>query len=126
MEGRSILPLQDGRASEWPDDVLIQISESQVGRALRTKRWKFGVTAPGISGVRAAACAAYREEFLYDLETDPYERDNLAGRPDTRAIAEELAQRLAARMAAIGEPQPRIDTNADDGDSATRGGRRGE
>ena len=37
---------------EWPDDVFIQISEAQVGRALRTKRWKYGVDAPDKQGGR--------------------------------------------------------------------------
>ncbi|OUC06808.1 arylsulfatase, partial [Litorilinea aerophila] len=36
MEGRSILPLLRGQAADWPQEVFIQISESQVGRALRT------------------------------------------------------------------------------------------
>jgi hypothetical protein len=45
MQGKSVRPLLNGKSTEWPDDVFIQISESQVGHAVRTSRWKYGVTA---------------------------------------------------------------------------------
>jgi len=38
MQGRSILPLVRGQTDGWPDDVFMQISESQCGRAIRTTR----------------------------------------------------------------------------------------
>ena len=54
MQGRSILPLLRGEAEaaeSWPEEMFVQISEAQVGRAVRTHRWKYGVDAP----TRAAA-----------------------------------------------------------------------
>lgn len=110
MQGRSILPLlrRNAVSNEWPEAVLIQISESQTGRACRTKRWKYGVTA---TCEDAAACGAerYVEEFLYDLQHDPDELNNLIGFDSHRAAADRMKQRLIMRMTQAGEPQPTID-----------------
>lgn len=105
MQGRSIVPLVARRATaaEWPDDVFIQISESQVGRAIRTKRWKYGVTAPDKDALRDAGSDEYEEQYLYDLLADPYELTNLAGFESHRDVADRLRRRLLDRMAAAGE-----------------------
>ena len=59
--------------------MFIQISESQVGRALRTKRWKYSVSAPDLDGWSQPSADTYVEEYLYDLDSDPYELANLIG-----------------------------------------------
>lgn len=46
MQGNSILPLINLNSVSWPEEVFVQISESQVGRAIRTKRWKYSVKTP--------------------------------------------------------------------------------
>lgn len=109
MQGRSILPLLDGSAGDWPQEVLIQISESQVGRALRTKRWKYGVTAPEKNGNKDPSSDRYVEQYLFDLERDPHELENLAGHPDYRHVSEELAETLKRRMTEAGEAEPVIE-----------------
>ena len=106
--GRSVLPLVRGETAGWPKEVFIQISESQVGRALRTKQWKYGVNAPGRDGQQEPESPMYVEEHLYDLESDPWELNNLAGRLDHSVIAAELAAALKRRMIAAGEPEPDI------------------
>jgi hypothetical protein len=58
MAGRSLVPLvrRDPDAlAVWPDDVFFQISESQVGRGVRTHRWKYSVSAPDKNGNRDPA-----------------------------------------------------------------------
>ena len=55
MRGQSILPLMNKDEVDWDDDVFIQISESQVGRSIRTKRWKYCVTAPDKNGSDVAS-----------------------------------------------------------------------
>jgi arylsulfatase A-like enzyme len=108
FQGRSILPLLRGEKEGWPEEVFIQVSESQVGRAIRTKRWKYGVTAPGGDGWNQSASDQYVEEMLYDLEADPHELVNLAGHEPFREVSEELKQRLLKRIREAGEPVPEI------------------
>ncbi len=109
MQGRSILPLVRRETKDWPEEVLIQISESQVGRAVRTQRWKYGVTAPDKDPNRDAGSERYVEEFLYDLQADPYELVNLVGLESHRETADVLKARLIRRMVAIGEAAPVIE-----------------
>ncbi len=108
MRGRPLQTLLDGSAKDWPQDVFLQISESQVGRAIRTQRWKYSVYAPDKSGARDTQAERYVEEYLYDLDGDPHERSNLVREPAYAAVRAILAQRLIERMAAAGEPRPVI------------------
>jgi arylsulfatase A-like enzyme len=109
LPGRSLLDLVDRRpAGPWPEDVFVQISESQTGRAIRTRRWKFGVVAPDDVSPKAAGSATYIEHALYDLQADPYELTNLICQESHAALARSLGERLLARMAAVGEPPAMI------------------
>jgi arylsulfatase A-like enzyme len=107
MRGRSMLTLLRG-GIDWPEEVFVQISESQVGRAVRTQRWKYGVTAPDADGVRDAAAPRYVEQYLYDLEADPYELTNLIGFESHAETAAVLRERLLRRMAMAGETPAEI------------------
>jgi len=100
--------LISGKAADWPDDVFVQVSESQVGRAVRTDRWKYGVTAPDGNGWADASAAQYEEQYLYDLQADPYEQNNLVSDPKLASVRDELRERLVARMIAAGELRPQI------------------
>jgi arylsulfatase A-like enzyme len=105
MQGRSIMPLiRGGSDAERPDDIYVQISESHVGRALRTRRWKYAVTADDIEGNSGPGASAYAESHLYDLEVDPYELRNLIGSESHRELCDRLGARLVERMVAAGEP----------------------
>ncbi len=109
MQGRSLLPLLQNRsAAAWPEEVFVQISESQVARAVRTRRWKYCVEAPGLAGHQMAQADRYVETELYDLAADPYELTNLIGLESHRRTADVLRQRLLRRMQEAGEPAPAI------------------
>jgi uncharacterized sulfatase len=108
MRGRPLQPLADGTAGEWRQEVFVQISESQVGRAIRTARWKYGVTAPGKQGGRDPGSDCYVEQYFYDLEADPHERNNLVGEPRYAEVRATLAETLKRRMAEAGEDVPVI------------------
>lgn len=95
-------------ATAGRDEIFIQISESHVGRALRTKKWKYSVRAPGKQGYVHAKSRAYVEDFLYDLESDPYEKHNLVQSPAHAEVRQQLAARLQIRMVEAGEKEPRI------------------
>ncbi|MCM8768912.1 MAG: sulfatase-like hydrolase/transferase [Candidatus Omnitrophica bacterium] len=107
MRGR---PLQEAckKVNDWPDEIFVQISESQVGRALRTERWKYSVSALDKNGVRDPGSEGYQEEFLYDLKEDPHELQNLVAEPETSEIRAKLAKRLIERMVKAGEKAPII------------------
>lgn len=108
MQGKSIVPLVRRQPSDWNDEVFVQISESQVGRAIRTKRWKYAVHAPDRDPIRDSHSLRYEEQFLYDLAADPYELTNLAGFRSHREIADRLRERLIRRIVEAGEPEPVI------------------
>jgi arylsulfatase A-like enzyme len=99
MQGRSTLPLVEDPTADWPAEVFIQISEAEVGRALRTAHWKYAVYAPDKDPVRDSASDVYQERYLYDLRADPHEKVNLIGRPDRADVATRLRARLEARIA---------------------------
>ncbi len=107
MRGRTLQGLVSGGAVAWPEEVFVQISESHCGRAIRTARWKYSVRAPGRTG-QDASSEVYAEDFLYDLDADPHERNNRVRDPGLRGVREELSRRLKARMREAGEAEPVI------------------
>lgn len=101
MQGRPLQPLVEGHCADWPDHVFIQISESQVGRAIRTEKWKYSVRDYRKDGWKSDGSDRYEEDFLYDLEADPYEKNNLVLDPDYRQVREELARLLIRRITQV-------------------------
>ncbi len=108
VRGRSVLPLLRREAMDWPGEVFAQISEAQVGRCVRTRRWKYSVSAPDKVGNRDAGSDRYTEEFLYDLLADPYELTNLVGHEAYAEVSRVMRERLVRRMVAAGEVAPEI------------------
>ncbi|MBC8467898.1 MAG: sulfatase-like hydrolase/transferase [Planctomycetes bacterium] len=108
MRGRALQQLLDSKADDWPKEVFVQISESQVGRAVRTKTWKYSVRANNKNGGRDSCSDEYMEDKLYDLNKDPYERRNLVDDPTLAEVRAKLAKILKRRMAAAGENEPAI------------------
>lgn len=109
MQGKSIHALVNNQPIDWQDDVFVQISESEVARAIRTKRWKYGVVAPNKHPWDDAASDHYVESYLYDLLADPYELDNRVQSVANREIADILRERLIQRMIDAGEARPTIE-----------------
>jgi len=107
MQGQPLGAHIRGELKSWPDDVYIQISESQTGRAVRTARWKYGVDSVP-HDTSEPTSTAYVEQYLYDLENDPYEINNLAGQAKYEEIAAELQGRIKRWMKKAGEPDATI------------------
>jgi len=101
--GRALQELIDGTARDWPKEVFLQISESQVGRAIRTDRWKYSVAAPYRNGWKDPDSEIYIEDCLYDLHADPYELRNLVSDPSLAHVRASLAETLKRRMREAGE-----------------------
>jgi arylsulfatase A-like enzyme len=109
MQGKSFFPmLHDASArSAWPNQQLIQISESMTGRAIRTKDWTYCVADP-TGMTNEPTSTNYHEYQLYDQRNDPHELVNLAGRKEYRDKSDELRDELKKLMVAAGEAEPDI------------------
>ncbi|NOY09892.1 MAG: sulfatase-like hydrolase/transferase [Spirochaetes bacterium] len=101
MHGGCLQELVNGKADNWPQEVFIQISESKVGRAIRTKRWKYSVCAPGVNGFIYSGSNYYREDCLYDLDNDPHELNNLVRDISTSAVRRNLSRLLMSYIRRI-------------------------
>jgi arylsulfatase A-like enzyme len=111
MEGQSLLPLVSGErdAADWRDAAFVQqMSHEEVGRTLRTGRWKYSVEGPDGDTDENPQPDEYVERFLYDLYSDPHERQNLLGHDHYRDVADDLRERLLARIAAVEGERPAI------------------
>lgn len=104
MQGTSLLAPAEG----YFESVFIQISEDHMGRALRTRRWKYEVGAPGLDAVAVMNSPSYVETHLYDLDADPHELVNLVDDDAYLPVREMLRETLIARLVAAGEPRPEI------------------
>ena len=91
LQGR---PLQELDAPDWKEEVYIQISESFVGRALRTRQYKYVVYAPEANPWTQSGSDVYREKYLFDLAQDPLERNNLIANPLYAEVKAGLRERL--------------------------------
>ena len=100
----NILPVNKKDVPER-DCVFIQISESQVGRAVRTKEWKYSARAIG-SGWRKPNAVHYFDDFLYDLKNDPYEKNNLVNNKNCEKILSQMRALLSREMVNAGEKKP--------------------
>lgn len=109
MKGHSFLPLvHDAKARQaWPNQQLIQISESMTGRSIRTKDWTYCVADP-TGESRTPTSTNYHEYQMYDQRNDPHELVNLAGRKEYRKVADGLREELKKLIVASGDPEPEI------------------
>jgi arylsulfatase A-like enzyme len=108
MPGRSLMPRLRGSDADWDNCAFIQISESQVARAIRTKRWKYCVVAHDKNGGTESSSDSYSEDYLYDLNTDPYELQNLIEYQSHGPVCDHLRKKLIAEMQKAGEAIPTI------------------
>ena len=94
MIGENLLDVVEKKEDNRPNEVFAQISESRVGRCIRTARYTYAVYAPGVNGGAAAASGRYADDFLYDMEKDPHQLNNVVASPAYVQVKEELRARL--------------------------------
>lgn len=99
MHGRALQEINE----DWENAVYIQISESYVGRAIRTDRYKYVVHAPGKMPRSEWDSDWYEEKYLFDLKADPLERNNLLDNKSFAGIKAALKERLLAFSKEAGE-----------------------
>lgn len=86
----------------------IQISESRVGRAIRTKDYLYAVYAPNKNGFEEMNSDLYLDDYLYDLQKDPYQLNNLINDDSYLEIRNKLCEILKEQMKIAGEEIPEI------------------
>lgn len=96
MIGENLLDVVTGSTENRVNEVYAQISESRVGRVIRTVDYTYSVYAPGINGGAAASARVYEDDFLYDLKQDPYQLTNLIADPAYASVKKRLRERLLA------------------------------
>lgn len=94
MIGENLLDVVEKKADNRPNEIFAQISESRVGRCIRTARYTYSVYAPGVNGGAAAASDRYADDFLYDMDQDPHQLNNVVASPAYVQVKEELRARL--------------------------------
>lgn len=105
-------PLQNiFTADDWKSEVYIQISESYLGRAIRTKRYTYCVYNPGKNPNTESKADVYIERYLFDNEQDPDQKNNLISQPQYAEIKAELKKRLIACAKDAGEGEIFVEEN---------------
>ncbi len=94
MIGENLLDVVEKKSDNRPNEIFAQISESRVGRCIRTARYTYSVYAPGVNGGEAAASDRYADDFLYDMEQDPHQLNNVVTDPAYAQVKAELRERL--------------------------------
>ena len=100
-QGHSLMPLARGESpADWREDVVATYHGAQFGlyeqRMLRDRRFKYVWNPTDV-------------DELYDLEADPWELQNLVGRPEYAETLCRMRQRLLARLTAQGDGIVRTD-----------------
>ncbi|MXI87717.1 sulfatase-like hydrolase/transferase [Sphaerochaeta halotolerans] len=88
--------LVDGDTSERANEVYAQISESRVGRAIRTERYLYAVYAPNRDGGLYPSSDYYVDDYMHDLSNDPHQLTNIVDDNEYLHAKLELRERLKA------------------------------
>ena len=99
--GKSLVNLLN-KNCEWEEEIYTQISEDKLARCIRTPKWKYSVMSPENSWIVGEA-DTYYEDFLYDLENDPYEENNLVDAAEFEDKRKEMSRILIKHMNRVGE-----------------------
>ena len=90
------------------DCVFIQISEASNSRAIRTKRYKYAVRDALPVAVLHHSAPVYFEDYLYDLEKDGREINNLIKNEEYADVRRSLRKMLQEEMKKADEKTPLI------------------
>ena len=86
------------RENKERDCLFIQLSDSQCGWAIRTKKYMYSVRTLAPTGYVAHNSDVYLEDIIYDLSVDPIEKNNLIKSPEYASVRAELKDMLINEM----------------------------
>ncbi|OHT13917.1 hypothetical protein TRFO_15806 [Tritrichomonas foetus] len=98
-------PIQDYNNPDWENVMYSQVSESYVGRLVRTHKWKYVIHAEGLRpfGDPGTDKDTWTDKHLFDLEHDPTEKNDLKDDPDYYEIKQQLRELLIEKAKWAGE-----------------------
>ena len=108
MIGENLLDVVEKKNPQRENQVFAQISESRIGRVVRTEDYLYGVYAPGINGGEQGAAEIYADDYLYDLKKDPWQLENVVSDPTYQKAKEDLRSRLLDWIARAEGSRPEI------------------
>ena len=91
-QSQSILPMLETQKGR--DHIFMQISESQLGRAIITDKYTYSVKKPFSFGIEKATSKIYKEDLLYDNTVDPAQHKNLVRNKKYKAVKKVLKKIL--------------------------------
>lgn len=94
MIGENLADVAAHRLPDRVNEAFAQISESRLGRCIRTPEFTYSVYAPGVNGGAAAASDIYADDFLYDMQADPWQLHNVVADPAYAQVKAFLRTRL--------------------------------
>lgn len=94
MVGENLLDVANGKLLDRKNEVFAQISESRVGRVLRTERYLLGVVAKGLYGGTYPNSDKYTVDYFYDMSNDAYQLNDVKDKPEYRETIRTLCDEL--------------------------------
>ncbi len=94
MIGENLLDVVEQTDPNRPNQVFAQISESRVGRVIRTPRYLYAIFAPDAHGFFQSRSDVYADDYLYDMSVDPWQLQNVVDDPAYGAAKEMLRREL--------------------------------
>lgn len=108
MIGEDLKIVAEGKTSHRKNRIFAQISESRVGRCIRTEKFLYSVYAPYKHGGEYMDSDLYEEDFLYDLNKDPFQINNIVKDKKYEKQRKNLKEQLIEEMIKAGEKKPKI------------------
>lgn len=94
MVNENLIDVAYGRLPDRKNEVFAQISESRVGRVLRTDKYLLGVVGKGLYGGTVKDSKEYIVDYFYDMTKDPYQLNDIKNNEDYKGIIRGLADEL--------------------------------
>ena len=96
MSGENLLDVGEKKDDNRKNQVFAQISESKVGRCIRTAEYLYAVYAPDKDGGLDMNSSVYADDYLYHLPTDPHQLVDVVADPAHSQAKAQLRQSLLA------------------------------
>ena len=96
MIGENLLDVVEKKDDNRKNQVFAQISESKVGRCIRTAEYLYAVYAPDKDGGLDMNSSVYADDYLYHLPTDPHQLVDVVADPAHSQAKAQLRQSLLA------------------------------